>query len=174
MLTSKQRAYLRALAVNEDTILMIGKGGIDGDVVKQAADAIYKRELIKGKVLETAPVSPREAAEALAEQTESEVVQVIGSKFALYKRHPKEPKIVLPKEKRAYGGGVSLSPVTGLNRPAAAGNSAAKKGGGLRADRNLRRDVQPDPSRARASRACVYRAAFARPRAADPDGTAAA
>ena len=101
MLTSKQRAYLPPLAVNEDTILMIGKGGIDGDVVKQAADAIYKRELIKGKVLETAPVSPREAAEALAEQTESEVVQVIGSKFALYKRHPKEPKIVLPKAKRA-------------------------------------------------------------------------
>ena len=94
-------ALMRALAVNEDTILMIGKGGIDGDVVKQAADAIYKRELIKGKVLETAPVSPREAAEALAEQTESEVVQVIGSKFALYKRHPKEPKIVLPKAKRA-------------------------------------------------------------------------
>ena len=99
MLTSKQRAYLRSLAVNEDTILMIGKGGIDGDVVKQAADAIFKRELIKGKVLETAPVSPREAAEALAEQTESEVVQVIGSKFALYKRNEKDPKIVLPCEK---------------------------------------------------------------------------
>ena len=94
MLTSKQRAYLRSLAVNEDTILMIGKGGIDGDVVKQAADAIFKRELIKGKVLETAPVSPREAAEALAEQTESEVVQVIGSKFALYKRNEKDPKII--------------------------------------------------------------------------------
>ena len=51
MLTSKQRAYLRSLAVNEDTILMIGKGGIDGDVVKQAADAIFKRELIKGKLM---------------------------------------------------------------------------------------------------------------------------
>lgn len=102
MLTSKQRAYLRSLAVNEDTILMIGKGGIDGDVVKQAADAIFKRELIKGKVLvETAPVSPREAAEALAEQTESEVVQVIGSKFALYKRNEKDPKIVLPRAKKA-------------------------------------------------------------------------
>ena len=96
MLTSKQRAYLRSLAVNEDTILMI-----DGDVVKQAADAIFKRELIKGKVLETAPVSPREAAEALAEQTESEVVQVIGSKFALYKRNEKDPKIVLPRAKKA-------------------------------------------------------------------------
>lgn len=101
MLTSKQRAYLRSLAVNEDTILMIGKGGIDGDVVKQAADAFFKRELIKGKVLETAPVSPREAAEVLAEQTESEVVQVIGSKFALYKRNEKDPKIVLPRAKKA-------------------------------------------------------------------------
>lgn len=101
MLTSKQRAYLRSLAVHEDTILMIGKGGIDADVIKQAADAVYKRELIKGKVLETAPVSAREAAEELAAQTESEVVQVIGSKFALYKRHPKEPKIVLPKAKKA-------------------------------------------------------------------------
>ncbi len=101
MLTSKQRAYLRSLAVAEDTILMIGKGGIDQDVIKQADDAIFKRELIKGKVLETAPVSSREAAEALAEATESEVVQVIGSKFVLYKRQPKDPKIVLPKAKRA-------------------------------------------------------------------------
>ena len=98
MLTSKQRAYLRSLAVNEDTILMIGKGGIDGDVIKQASDAIFKRELIKGKVLvETSPISPREAAEELAECINCDVVQVIGSKFVLYKRHPKEPKIVLPK-----------------------------------------------------------------------------
>ena len=52
-------------------------------------------------MLETAPVSPREAAEALAEQTESEVVQVIGSKFALYKRNEKDPEIVLPRAKKA-------------------------------------------------------------------------
>lgn len=97
MLTSKQRAYLRSLAVNEDTILMIGKSGIGADIAKQAADALFKRELIKGKVLETAPISAREAADQLAEATESEVVQVIGSKFALYKRNKKEPKIVLPK-----------------------------------------------------------------------------
>lgn len=101
MLTSKQRAYLRSLAVHEDTIVMIGKSGTGEDIVKQAADALYKRELIKGKVLETAPLSSREAADWLAEATESEVVQVIGSKFALYKRHPKEPKIVLPKQKKA-------------------------------------------------------------------------
>lgn len=101
MLTSKQRAYLRSLAVNEDTILMLGKGGISEDTTKQAADALFKRELIKGKVLETAPVSSREAAEQISKATESEVVQVIGSKFVLYKRHPKEPKIILPKAKKA-------------------------------------------------------------------------
>ena len=100
-LTSKQRAQLRGLANSIDTILHVGKDGIGDNLAKQADDALEARELIKGKVLETAPVSPREAAEALAEQTESEVVQVIGSKFALYKRHPKEPKIVLPKAKRA-------------------------------------------------------------------------
>lgn len=101
MLTSKQRAYLRSLATNLDTIVMVGKGGMSGEIIKQAADAIQARELIKGKVLtETSPVSSREAAEMLAEKTGSEVVQVIGSKFVLYKRHPKEPKIVLPKAKK--------------------------------------------------------------------------
>ena len=101
MLTSKQRAYLRSLAVNTDTILMVGKGGITPEIVKQANDAIVKRELIKGKVLtETSPVTPREAAETIAERTKSEVVQVIGSKFSLYKRNQKEPKITLPKNKK--------------------------------------------------------------------------
>ena len=98
MLTSKQRAYLRSLAVNEDTILMVGKSGMGPEVVKQADDALEKRELIKGRVLpETLPISPREAAEELAGKTDSEVVQVIGSKFVLYRRKKKDPKIVLPR-----------------------------------------------------------------------------
>lgn len=102
MLTSKQRAYLRALAVGEDTILMVGKSGMGPEIVKQADDALEKRELIKGRVLpETCPISPREAAEELAEQTNSEVVQVIGSKFVLYRRKKKDPKIVLPKARKA-------------------------------------------------------------------------
>lgn len=101
MLTSKQRAYLRSLAVNLDTILMVGKSGIGPEVLKQAEDAVHKRELIKGKVLtETAPISPREAAEAIAAATKSEVVQVIGSKFVLYRRNQKTPKIELPKSRR--------------------------------------------------------------------------
>ncbi|HIY26259.1 MAG TPA: YhbY family RNA-binding protein [Candidatus Acutalibacter pullistercoris] len=98
MLTSKQRAYLRSLAVNEDTILMVGKSGMGPEVIKQADDALEKRELIKGRVLpETCPVSPREAAEELAQKTGSDVVQVIGSRFVLYRRKKKDPKIVLPR-----------------------------------------------------------------------------
>ena len=101
MLTSKQRAYLRSLAADMETIIMIGKEGMSDAIVTSARDAITARELIKGKVLvETSPISPREAAEYIAECINCEVVQVIGSKFVLYKRHPKEPKIVLPKAKK--------------------------------------------------------------------------
>lgn len=97
MLTSKQRAFLRSLANDIDTILMVGKSGIGTDVIRQADDALTAREIIKAKVLETAPLSSKEAAEQVAEQTQSEVVQVIGSKFVLYRRNLKEPKITLPK-----------------------------------------------------------------------------
>ncbi len=99
MLTSKQRAYLRSLANPLDTILMVGKSGLSPELVKQADDALTARELIKGRALETAPLSPRDAAEELARETGAEVVQVIGTRFVLYRRHPKEPKIVLPKGK---------------------------------------------------------------------------
>lgn len=100
MLTSKQRAFLRSLAMNEETILMIGKGGMSAQITKQADDALKARELIKGKVLETAGVTPRETAETIALETNSEVVQVIGSKFVLFRRNPDEPKIELPKDKK--------------------------------------------------------------------------
>ena len=99
MLTSKQRAYLRSLANPLDTILMVGKSGMSPELVKQADAALTARELIKGRALETAPLSPRDAAEELARETGAEVVQVIGTRFVLYRRHPKEPKIVLPKGK---------------------------------------------------------------------------
>lgn len=98
MLTSKQRAYLRSLAVNEDTILMMGKSGMSPELAKQADDALEKRELIKGRVLpESSPMTSREAAEELARQTNSEVVQVIGSRFVLYRKKKKDLKIVLPR-----------------------------------------------------------------------------
>ena len=84
-LTSKQRAQLRGLANNIDTILIVGKDGIGDNLIKQANDALEARELIKGRVLENSLLSPREAAEELAPLTRSEVVQVIGTKFVLYR-----------------------------------------------------------------------------------------
>lgn len=98
MLTSKQRAQLRSLANSADTIVHIGKGGITENVVQQASDALKARELIKCRVLENALLSAREACDALAEATVSEGVQVIGSRFVLYKKNEKEPKIELVRK----------------------------------------------------------------------------
>ena len=95
MLTSKQRAYLRSLAVKEDTILMMGKSGMSPELVKQADDALEKRELIKGRVLENSPYTPHEAATELAEYTGSEVVQVIGTKFVLFKQKKQDSAYTL-------------------------------------------------------------------------------
>ncbi len=100
MLTSKQRAYLRGLANPIETILIVGKGEITENIIKQADDALTARELIKGKVLENSGYSSREAAELIAEKCGADVVQVIGSKFVLYRMNEDEPKIVLPKNKR--------------------------------------------------------------------------
>jgi RNA-binding protein len=93
MLTSKDRAALRKIANSLETILQVGKGGISEQVVKQADDALEAREIIKGKVLENAPAFAREVAEELASATNSEVVQVIGTKFVLYRKNKKNPKI---------------------------------------------------------------------------------
>ena len=102
-LTSKQRAQLRGLANGIDTILIVGKNGIGDDLVTQTNEALEARELIKGKVLENSLLSSREAAEALAPLTRSEVVQVIGTKFVLYREShskPKEKRIQLVKERK--------------------------------------------------------------------------
>lgn len=100
MLTSKQRAYLRGLAAAEDTIVIIGKGGITENIVIQMNDALKARELVKGRALENSLLTAREAADALSETCRAEVVQVIGSKFVLYKRNEQKPKIELPKAKK--------------------------------------------------------------------------
>ncbi|MGM9592606.1 MAG: YhbY family RNA-binding protein [Oscillospiraceae bacterium] len=99
-LTSKQRAQLRGLAMSEDTIIQVGKGGITENTITQVKDALAARELIKGRVLENSLLTAREAADALAEACAAETVQTIGSKFVLYKRNAKEPKIALVKEKK--------------------------------------------------------------------------
>lgn len=103
-LTSKQRAQLRGIANGIDTIVHIGKEGISDNLVKQANDALEARELIKGRVLENnLDYDARTAAEALAKATRSEVVQVIGTKFVLYREthsKPKEKRIPLVKERK--------------------------------------------------------------------------
>ncbi len=86
-LTSKQRAQLRGVANSIDTIVHIGKDGIGENLVKQANDALDAREIIKCKVLENSLLTAREACEQMARLTRSERVQVIGTKFVLYRQH---------------------------------------------------------------------------------------
>ena len=97
MLNSRQRAQLRGLANSLDTIFQIGKGGITENTVKQVNDALEAREIIKLRTLETSPVSSREAAEQIAEKTHSDVVQVIGSRFVLYRESRDNKQIKLVK-----------------------------------------------------------------------------
>ncbi len=99
-ITSKQRAQLKGLAMNLDTIIQVGKGGVTETVVDSVSAALKARELVKGKVLENSMLTAREACEALAEACKAEPVQVIGTKFVLYKRNEKEPKIVLVKDRK--------------------------------------------------------------------------
>ncbi len=99
-ISSKQRAQLRGLAMNEDTIVQIGKGGITESVVESVSAALKARELVKGRVLENAMLTAREACDALSAACKAEPVQVIGTKFVLYKRNDKDPKIVLAKDRK--------------------------------------------------------------------------
>ena len=97
MLTSKQRAKLRAMGNPLDTIFQIGKGGIGEETIKQIANALEARELIKARVLETCDVSAREAADPLAKATGAEVVAVTGTRFLLYKESVNKKRIDLEK-----------------------------------------------------------------------------
>ncbi len=92
MLTSKQRAVLRAQANTLDPVFQVGKGEIDETLIKSTADCLAARELIKMKVLENSMYNAREAAEILADATGAEVVQVIGAKFVLYLQKKKDSK----------------------------------------------------------------------------------
>ncbi len=97
MLNSRQRAQLRGMANDYETILQVGKFGVSENLIKQVADALEARELIKMSVLETCPNTVREIAEELAKSTDSDVVQVIGRKFILYKQSVNNKTIKLVK-----------------------------------------------------------------------------
>jgi len=92
-LTSKQRAQLRSLANSLDTIVQVGKDGLTDNLIKQTGEALEARELIKCRVLDNnLELDARSAADALALATRSEVVQVIGTRFVLYRETHSKPK----------------------------------------------------------------------------------
>lgn len=87
MLTSKQRAKLRGIANTLEPVIMVGKGGVTDNVVSEVENAFNTRELVKGKVLESALLTAREVCDQLAERTRADGVQAIGSKFVLYREN---------------------------------------------------------------------------------------
>ena len=93
---SKQRAYLKGLAMNIEPVFQIGKSGLTPEVTEAVDEAFNTRELIKLAVLKNCVEDPREIAEMLGERTKSQVVQVIGKKIVLYKESNDHKKINLP------------------------------------------------------------------------------
>ena len=96
-MTSKQRAYLKSLASNLDPVFQIGKASLTPEVTEAVGECFNNNELIKLTVLKNCLDDPRAIAEAVAERTHSQVVQVIGRKIVLYKPDKNKPKIELPK-----------------------------------------------------------------------------
>ena len=93
MLTSKQRATLRAMSQSLDTIFQIGKGGIGEETCRQIENALEARELIKARVLDNSGYTAKEAAEVIAEAVGCDVVSCVGTKFVLYKESKKKKRI---------------------------------------------------------------------------------
>ncbi|MBO4485406.1 MAG: ribosome assembly RNA-binding protein YhbY [Lachnospiraceae bacterium] len=96
-MNSKQRAYLKSIAMVTEPIMQIGKGRLTPEITESVSEALEARELIKISVLNNCQESPDDLARVLAERTKSEVVQVIGKKIVLYRESKKKKKIELPK-----------------------------------------------------------------------------
>lgn len=100
MLNSRQRAQLRGIGNGLETIVQIGKGGIGDNLLTQVNDALKAREIIKCRVLEASMLTAREACDAICEAVRAEPVQVIGTRFVIYKENhdiPKDKRIKLVK-----------------------------------------------------------------------------
>ena len=123
MLTSKERAELRAQANTLETTLMVGKGGVTDAVIAEAETQLTARELVKGKVLEGALMSPREVSDAICEATGAEGVSVIGTKFVIWRFSEKM------QEERNQTGRAKRKPtkVNPVRKGAQARRQAAKK-----------------------------------------------
>ena len=99
-LTSKQRAYLKSLAADMDPVFQIGKGSVTPEVIEAISEAFNTHELIKITVLKNCLDDVKEVAITVSERSRSDLVQVIGRKFVLYKPFKDDPKIILPKSKK--------------------------------------------------------------------------
>ncbi len=126
MLTSKERAELRAQANSLETTLMVGKDGVTEAVIAEADNQLTTRELVKGKVLESAMMTPREVCDAICEETGADGVSVIGTKFVIYRFSEK-----LQQERNQSGRAKKkATPVSKMNpvrKGAKARREAAKK-----------------------------------------------
>lgn len=96
-MTSKQRAYLKGLAMNLDPIYQVGKASVTPEFIEGIRETLEKRELIKISVLKNCADDPKELAVLIAERSGAQVVQVIGKKIVLYKESRDHKKIMLPK-----------------------------------------------------------------------------
>ena len=100
-LTSKQRAYLKGLAADLEPVFQIGKATVTPEITSAIAETFNTHELVKITVLKNCLADVKEVANTVAERTRSDLVQVIGRKFVLYKPFKDEPKIILPKNKKS-------------------------------------------------------------------------
>ena len=99
-MNTKQRAFLKSIAMTTDPIFQIGKSSLTPELTDAVGEALDKRELVKISVLQNCMDNPKEMAQILADRTHSEVVQVIGKKIVLYKqaKEEKNRKILLPRK----------------------------------------------------------------------------
>ncbi len=97
-MTSKQRAFLRSLAMKIDPTLNIGKGGYSPEIVDELDRILEKRELVKVQLLQNCLEDIKEMASILSDRTHSEVVQVIGRRIVFYRESKENKEIVLPKK----------------------------------------------------------------------------
>lgn len=147
MLTSKQRADLRAQANDLDTTLMVGKGGVTENVLSEAARQLEARELVKGRVLEAALLSAREVCDALCEALGADGVQCVGSKFVIYRRSEKKAQEAARQARELKS--ASRTP-SGAGRRSAAGRHARSASAAMSISGRL--PFRPPSSAGRAAR----------------------
>lgn len=108
MMTSKERAVLRSQANTLETTLIIGKGGVTENVIAEAERLLDARELVKGKVLETAMMDPREVSDLICQKTGADGIQVVGTKFVIYR---KSEKLEQERKAKAKAAAKKVNPV---------------------------------------------------------------